>query len=132
MNDLAEFNWYSNESSTFGDRLAAARESLGLSQSDLAKKLGVSADSVEGWENDVREPRANRLQMLSGVLNVSIPWLLIGEGDGLAAPGADEPQADLDDLMSEFRLLRSQMTKAADRMGVLEKRLKSAMTDHAA
>ena len=41
-------------------------------------------------ENDLTEPRANKLQMLAGVLNVSIMWLLTGEGQGLDDPAEGE------------------------------------------
>ncbi len=123
-------NWYSDENATFGDRLAAARESQGLSAKSLSNKMGVGLKTIEKWENDVSEPRANKLQMLSGVLNVSLPWLLTGEGAGLDAPV--EPVNDVTELMTEMRVLRTQLGQAADRIGVLEKRLKLAMTDNAA
>ena len=71
-----KFDWYSDDAATFGDRLAAARENAGLSQKGLAEKLGVSHKIVRAWEDDMKEPRANRLQMLSGMLNVSLTWLL--------------------------------------------------------
>ena len=80
MTELADQNWYTNEASTFGDRVVAAREAHNLSPKALARHLGVATKTVENWENDISEPRANKLQMLSGVLNVSIPWLLTGEG----------------------------------------------------
>ena len=127
---MTEMNWYSDETATFGDRLAAAREAQSLSQKSLAHKLGVSLRTIEKWENDVSEPRANRLQMISGILNVSLPWLLTGEGEGLSEPG--ESPADVTDLMTEMRTLRAQLGQAADRIGVLEKRLKTAMTETAA
>ena len=73
MSDSDEINWYSNEAATFGDRVAAARDARQMTQKQLAKRLGVGLKTVEGWENDVSEPRANKLQTLSGVLNVSIP-----------------------------------------------------------
>ena len=132
MTDTADINWYSNDAATFGDRIAGAREAQSLSQKSLAKKLGISTKTLEAWENDMSEPRANRLQMLSGVLNVSIPWLLTGEGDGLDAPDAPQDGVEIRELMAEMRLLRTQMNQAADRMGVLEKRLKSAISDQAA
>ena len=78
MSEAAEKNWYSNDAATFGDRVAAARESRQMTQKALAKRLGVGLKTIEGWENDLSEPRANKLQMLSGVLDVSIPWLLTG------------------------------------------------------
>lgn len=131
MPEAVDQNWYSNEAATFGDRVAAAREAQGLSQKALARKLGIGLKTLEGWENDVSEPRANKLQMLSGVLNVSLPWILTGDGEAPEDLPGGEP-LDLTDLMTEMRVLRSQMNQAADRIGVLEKRLKTAITERAA
>lgn len=122
MTDAAEINWYSNEAATFGDRVAAAREIRQLSQKALARHLGVAVKTVEKWENDVSEPRANKLQMLSGVLNVSIPWLLTGEGQSF--DDEDPASQDVSELMTELRALRGEMLSTAERLGVLEKRLK--------
>ena len=132
MTDSSEFNWYSNTAATFGDRIAAAREAQSLSQKSLARKIGVASKPLDAWENDLSEPRANRLQMLAGILNVSISWLLTGEGEGIETPDQPAEPVEMRELMSEMRVLRSQMTQAADRIGVLEKRLKSAITDSAA
>ena len=128
MTELAELNWYSNDAATFGDRVAAAREAQGLSQATLAKKLGIAARTLDAWEHDMSEPRANKLQMLSGLLNVSIPWLLTGEGSGVV-PASAGSASELGDLMSEMRRLRTQMSQAADRIGVLDERLKTAIAD---
>ena len=118
-------DWYSNDAATFGDRLAAAREACGLDQKAFAQKLGVGLGTIEKWENDLTEPRANRLQMLSGILNVSIPWLLTGEGDGVEPVIDAAPE--MHELLSEMRTLRSEMLRSAERMGVLEKRLQQAL-----
>ncbi len=126
----ADTNWYSNTNATFGDRVAVAREAQGLSAKSLAHKMGINPKTVEKWENDLSEPRANKLQMLAGVLNVSLPWLLTGEGEQPDAP-VEEPN-DVAELMTEMRVLRTQLGQAADRIGVLEKRLKSVMNDRAA
>ena len=96
MTEDAEIDWYSNDIATFGDRVAAGREALGLSQKQLARKLGVAAKTVDSWEHDISEPRANKLQMLAGILNVSMPWLLTGEGDGVPHPlGSEQNQVAL-------------------------------------
>ncbi len=121
MQDAAEINWYSNEAATFGDRVAAAREARQLTQKALARHLGVATKTVEGWENDISEPRANKLQMLAGVLNVSLPWLLTGEGQSFEEE--DVTNADVAELMTELRALRAEMLNTAARLGVLEKRL---------
>lgn len=120
-------NWFSEETATFGDRLAVAREAQGMTQKTLSKRLGVALKTVEAWENDTREPRANRLQLTSGLLNVSMKWLLTGEGHGpeFVEPVSDD--GDLHDLMAEMRVLRTQMNQAAEQMGKIEKRLRTAM-----
>ena len=127
---MSDVDWYSDDAATFGDRLAAARENAGLSQKGLAEKLGVSHKIVRAWEDDMKEPRANRLQMLSGMLNVSLTWLLSGKGEGPAAPDDTEAlSADVSEMFAELRGLRSEMSRASERLGQLEKRLRKALQD---
>ncbi len=123
MDDTSDRNWYADDAATFGDRLAAAREAQGATQKTLARRMGIALKTLEGWENDLREPRANKLQMLSGILDVSMSWLLTGEGQG--APEISEPESpELTELLGEMRKLKTEMQQSAERMGVLEKRLK--------
>ena len=122
-----EDGWYSEATATFGDRLAAGREALGLSQSELAKKLGVKLRTLQAWEEDRTEPRANKLQMLAGVLNVSLMWLIRGEGEGIAAPGDSGIGGDISGLLMEIRQIRGTIVQSADRLGILEKRLRNAL-----
>lgn len=121
----AETDWYGPEAATFGDRLAAARDAAGMTQAILAKRLGVRLATLRGWEEDLSEPRANRLSMLAGILNVSMGWLMTGEGEGVEAPGeAAEEQADLNSLLADMRKLRTEMHQKAEEMGRLEKRVR--------
>ena len=94
----------------------------------LARRLGVRLSTLEGWENDVSEPRANRLSMMAGLLNVSIIWLLTGEGEGVAGP-EDEATItpEVNDLLAELRDLRGQIMKASERLARLEKRLRAQL-----
>ncbi len=125
--DLEE-NWYGPDTATFGDRVAAAREAAGMSQKQLARRLGVKIGTVRGWEDDLSEPRANKLSMMAGLLNVSIIWLLTGEGDGVAAPVDETPIApDINALLVEIRDLKTQIGAAADRLGRLEKSLRTKL-----
>ena len=118
--------WYSDEAATFGDRITGAREAVGLSQEELARRLGVRLRTIRAWEDDLAEPRANKLQMLAGLLNVSIRWLLTGEGDGLAEPGAAEVPAEIAVLLTELREVKTQLVRTADRVALIEKKLRSA------
>ena len=125
--------WYSDEAATFGDRLAAAREAAGLSQADLAQRLGVKTKVVEHWEADAKEPRANRLQMLAGMLGVSLMWLLTGEGDGVEMPDeAAAEAAQVKGVLAEIRELRAAMSAMTGRLGRLEKKLRQGTADRAA
>lgn len=121
-------DWYSDDAATFGDRMAAAREVTGLSQRDLAARLGVKDKTIKAWENDTAEPRANKLQLLAGVLNVSMRWMLTGEGEGVSAPEDEvELSSDVSALLAEMRELRGQAGTLADRIGRVEKRLRAAL-----
>ena len=126
--DRAGDDWYSEDAATFGDRLAAAREAQGLDQRALAARLGVKLSTVQRWEDDQSEPRANKLIALAGILNVSMRWLLTGEGEGLDGPGDGRMlPADLHGLMTEMRVLQATMLRSATALGRLEKRLKAAL-----
>lgn len=121
-------DWYGPDTATFGDRLAAAREAAQMSQESLAKRLGVKVKTLQGWEDDMAEPRANRLSMLAGLLNVSIVWLITGEGDGVTAPDEEIASPDVSSILFEMRALRTEMVLSADKLSKLEKRLRKMMT----
>jgi HTH-type transcriptional regulator, cell division transcriptional repressor len=122
-------NWYSDTQATLGDRLAAAREAAGLSQSVLATRLGVRQKTLRAWESDLSEPRANRLQMLAAMLGVSLRWLLTGEGEGVSAPAPIEESDNglIVQTLSEIRVTRGEMLKISERLGQLEKRLRQQL-----
>jgi transcriptional regulator with XRE-family HTH domain len=126
-----DIDWYGPDAATFGDRLAAAREAAGMTPEALARRLGVRLRSLQAWENDMSEPRANRLSMLAGLLNVSIVWLLTGEGEGVGNP--DEPglSPDVGAVLLEMRALRSEMLASADKLSRLEKRLRKIVQEQA-
>ena len=117
-------DFYAEGRATLGDRITAAREGAGLSASQLAERLGVRLRTLASWENDATEPRANRLQMLAGVLGVSLVWLMSGRGEGpcettariapLPATGAS--------LCEELREVRSILATATERLSQLEAR----------
>ncbi|MEO0750993.1 MAG: helix-turn-helix domain-containing protein [Pseudomonadota bacterium] len=126
-------DWYDPAATTFGDRLAGAREQAGMTQAELAKRLGVKLSTLKSWEDDFNEPRANKLQMLAGILNVSLSWILSGEGEGIEAPDdAMEAAGDVQDLLLEIRDIRAQMSRSSDRLGRLEKALRVRLQDNAA
>lgn len=112
-----EFDW-GDEASTFGDRLARAREYAGMDHSQLARRLGVKLATIRNWEADRSEPRSNRLSMLSGLLNVSIVWLINGEGEG--APEKEDASAGAATILLEelhqLRLAQAELSKRTARI----------------
>ena len=120
-------NWYAAEIATFGDRMTAAREAAGMTQESLAKRLGVKKSTLRNWENDVAEPRANRLSMLAGMLNVSMMWLINGEGEGVDGPDSEPTPTELNDIILEIREMKSDLHAKAEQLARLEKRLRKVM-----
>ncbi len=123
--------WYGEDVATFGDRLAAARHYAGLEQAEFARRLGVKHATARGWEEDLNEPRANKLQMMAGLLNVSVIWLLTGEGEGVSgAPGeAGAPAPEIASLLVEIRDIKVKMKNNLDQLGRLEKKMRLAVTE---
>ena len=128
--ETAPADWYGPDAATFGDRVAAARDAAGMNQATLARRLGVHLATLRSWENDMSEPRANRLSMLAGLLNVSMMWLINGEGEGLdGIEGAGVLPADAAELLTEMRSLRIELSQSAKQVARLEKRLRAMLTE---
>ena len=128
MDDMQD--WYGPETATFGDRLAAAREMAEMTQAELARRLGVRVATLRSWEDDLSEPRANRLSIMAGLLNVSMMWLINGQGEGLDAPLEEATlPASAHEILNELRELRTDMLKRVEQMGRLEKKLRTALKE---
>jgi len=101
-----------------GARLRTRRRQLGLSQSDLAERLGVSFQQVQKYERGANRVAAATLLAAAQALNVTIGWLVgedIPEGEGggdeelfraLARPGAME-------ILEAFNRIPDARTRAA-------------------
>ncbi|MBR6039909.1 MAG: helix-turn-helix transcriptional regulator [Clostridia bacterium] len=61
---------------TLGKRIAMLRKEKGLTQEQLAEKVGVSAQAVSKWENDVSCPDITLLPLLADILGVTVDELL--------------------------------------------------------
>ena len=123
-------NWYGPDVATLGDRIAASREAAGLTPKKLARRLGIKTATLMDWEADVSEPRANRLSMMAGLLNVSIMWLLNGEGEGVTPAAEEQPiSAEVNDLLLEVREVKTALAQSSDKLARLEKKLRQALKD---
>jgi transcriptional regulator with XRE-family HTH domain len=60
----------------YGQHLAELREAAGLTQQQLADKLGVPQSNITFWERSEKPPRGEVLPKLAAALNVSADALL--------------------------------------------------------
>lgn len=58
--------------------LKSRRIALGLSQAELASKLGIVQSAVSAWESGEKMPRASQLPALAEALNCTIDDLYNG------------------------------------------------------
>ncbi len=79
---------------TTGQRIAAKRKELELSQEGLGERLGVSRQSIYKWESDASLPEIDKLVALSRLFNVPVGWLL----------GVEEESTQESDPLSEEQL----------------------------
>lgn len=64
------------EASSFGKRLAAVRKARGLSQRDLAQRVGISYRMIAYYEAQTTRPPAAKLTVLANALKISTDELL--------------------------------------------------------
>ena len=58
------------------DNMRYLREKAGLTQGQLAKKMGVALDSISRYENGKREPRASDLRRMAEIFECTVDDLL--------------------------------------------------------
>lgn len=61
---------------SMGNRIKKSRELAGLTQEEVAEKVGVSRTAVTRWEQGEIEPKISNLVEIANVLNVSTDYLL--------------------------------------------------------
>ena len=61
---------------TLGTMIADLRKQHGMTQLELADKMGVTDKAVSKWERDLSCPDINSLPTLAGILGVSVEELM--------------------------------------------------------
>ena len=80
---------------TIGDRIKYHRKRLGMTQEQLAERMGVSAQAVSKWENNLSCPDISVLPELAEVFGISVDELL-GKTDSTPAKEAEVVDEDKD------------------------------------
>lgn len=74
---------------SFADMLGYLRKRSGLSQKDLAEKIGVSRSAIGMYETGEREPDFETLEAIADIFNVNMDTLL-GKSDITTETGAEK------------------------------------------
>lgn len=64
---------------TFAEKLKSIRKQAGMTQEQLAEKLGVSRQAVTKWETDAGVPDIENIKAISAMFDISIDELLSNE-----------------------------------------------------
>jgi phage repressor protein C with HTH and peptisase S24 domain len=82
---------------TIGDRIKKKRLELKLTQTALAKVIGVERAAVSQWENgQTKDLKAENLINVSDALGVSPKWLVTGQGLMRDSDVAEQPAGHMD------------------------------------
>ena len=76
------------------DRIQILRKSRGISQEELADKIGVSRQAVSKWESEQSSPDIEKIVLLSDFFDVTTDYLLKGI----------EPLADVSEKKNDARI----------------------------
>lgn len=61
---------------TFGEKIRNARKIKGLTQKQLADKIGAKHNSISDWENDKNKPDPDTIELICGILEMTPNYLL--------------------------------------------------------
>ena len=81
---------------TFAEKLKNIRKQAGMSQEQLAEKLGVSRQAVTKWETDAGIPDIENIMAISALFDISIDELLSNE------KGTKKPTEYLFESVTEY------------------------------
>ena len=66
---------------SLGENIRKYRKNIGLTQVELAKKMGVIQSNVHRWENNLVTPSLDTIKKLAKILNISVDGLLFSAQD---------------------------------------------------
>jgi Predicted transcriptional regulators len=79
------------EEITIGARIKNRRKELGLTQEELAKRIGVTFQAVSKWENDTSYPDIILIAAVARTLNMTTDEIIYGKKDEAAKKEEKRP-----------------------------------------
>lgn len=104
-----------------GEHLATMRNKAGLSQEELAKKIGTPQQNIAYWEQSNKPPRSEVLMAIADALKVRVEALLVEDGE-FSIKKKGGPEGRLRKIFEEAsNLPRRQQEKVAEFVSVFVK-----------
>lgn len=89
----------------FSSKLKELRANKGLSQAELAKRLGVTQQAVGRWERDKNLPDNDVLKKISAMFDVSLDYLLDNHTTSSTSPHSKRDMNDLAKFLNKTEVL---------------------------
>jgi len=105
---------------TLGDRIKRKRKELGMSQTELANKVGISYAQIGRYETKDTQPPTKTLTTIADVLGVSPDFLIYGSSDEKAKTKLSDPE-----LINQFMAIEEM---DADDRNVVKKLIDAFIT----
>lgn len=89
---------------TLGEKLSEKRRAKGMTQDEVAEKMGVTAQAVSKWENDLSCPDITLLVPLAELYGTSVDVLLGRVEESAAVLVPEEQRKPFDKLLLRIRV----------------------------
>ena len=114
------------------ERIKLLRKTIGLSQRDFGKKIGVGDTAISKIEKGENTPSEQTIKSICREFNVNYAWLLEGKGEMFTAL----PETLLDEVAEEYELdeldkllVKKYMQLPHEKRGVIKDYLISVFVD---
>lgn len=93
---------------TTGERIRMARQNKGVTQRELAEKLGIASAGIGQWENNVRNPKLSTLLKIADALDIDYRDL-VGDDNptrNTLRPMVNISDAEINDIIDDLLLVQ--------------------------
>ncbi len=101
-------NDYSEKYRTIGSNIRMVRKSAGISQTELANRVGSNKSAISRYENGMQKPSLDTLMRMADALDVDLADLLKERAASSVENAGSEP-----DWMRELNINRTEMDPTA-------------------